>query len=101
MLVYDRLSFNYIKHWNKKCRSSLKTNVFNRDNVNAVMVVLTNNDNHNHPQEDTSIADAEGGNMMRNAIVQQPTVPVKRIYNEPVVHLHQDCPYKMCVWCSG
>ena len=52
----------------------------NRDDLNAAtLLVLTNNDNHNHPQEDISIADAEAVNMMRNAIVQQHTV----------VHLHQ------------
>ena len=63
-----------------------KNNVFNRDDANAAMVVLTNNDNHNHPQEDTYIEDAEAVNMMRNPIVQQ---PVKRIYHATVVHLHQ------------
>ena len=53
ILVYDGFKFQlnqkrmtsfYWRCWNKTCRTSLKTNVFDADDINAAILVLKNND---------------------------------------------------------
>ena len=49
-------------------------------NPNAVIRVILNH-NHNHPHEDRAIEQADHVNEMKDAIVAEPTLPIKRVYN--------------------
>ena len=84
-----RLTFLYWRCWRKNCRSALKTNVFDLDDENAVITIINDNNNHNHPVDNRSIAEADAVNAMKTAIVRQPTVPVKRIYDQTLVQIFQ------------
>ena len=80
----------YWRCWKKVCRSSLKTNVFNLNDPNAVINVLHNADAHVHPQEDVRIEEQSFVQRMKEEITNNPTVPVKRVYDNVVGQAHQN-----------
>ena len=45
--------------------------------------------NHNHPREARSIEESDAVNEMKDAIVANPTMPVKRVYNATVSRAFQ------------
>lgn len=80
----------YWRCWKKDCRSGLKTNEFDLQNPNPVIRVIVNHNNHNHPHEDSAIKQADHVNEMKDAIVAEPTLPIKRVYNYAVARIHQN-----------
>ena len=80
----------YWRCWKKDCRSGLKTNAINLHNPNPIIRVIYDNDVHNHPHEDRAIEEAEYVNTMKEQIIANPTVPVKRVYNDTVARAHQN-----------
>ena len=79
----------YWRCWRKDCRSRLITNQFNLNNPQANIQVTFNAGNHNHPREARQIEELDAVNTMKDTIVQDPTVPVKRVYNATVVRAFQ------------
>ena len=80
----------YWRCWQKNCRSSLSTNVFNLQNPNAAIQVITNNDAHTHLHENVKIKEMDCLNDMRELVRAEPTIPIKRIYNNTVSAAHQN-----------
>ena len=73
----------------KHCRSGIRTNNFNLQNQNALIQVLRNNDTHCHLPEHGQVEELENINNMKDQIVAEPTVPIKRIYNRTVARAHE------------
>ena len=80
----------YWRCWKKECRSSLKTNVFDLNNPDAIINVLHNADVHVHPQEDVRIEEQRFVQRMKQEITNNPTVPVKQVYDNVVGQAHQN-----------
>lgn len=61
-----------------KCRSNLKTNIFDMNDPQAIIRVLEHNE-HTHESDETSIYRSENLNALKDAIMENPTVPIKRV----------------------
>ena len=48
-----------------------------------------NNNNHTHLPEDDQIEEAQFVNAVKDSVVQEPTTPIKRVYNQTVALAHQ------------
>ena len=79
----------YWRCWRKDCRSTIKTKFFDTNGINAVILVNINNNNHTHLPEDDQMEEAQFLNAMKDSIVQEPTTPIKRVYNQTVALAHQ------------
>ena len=80
----------YWRCWRKNCRSPLRTNVFNMNNPAAVIQIIFNGNAHNHPQEARLIDETAAVNSMKDDLVQNPTRPIKRVYNEHLSRAYQN-----------
>ena len=80
----------YWRCWRKDCRSRIITNNFNLNNPQANIQVILNGDNHNHPRELRPIQELDAVNEMKDAIVSNPMISVKRVYNAAVSRVHQN-----------
>ena len=68
----------YWRCWRRDCRSRLTTLSFNINDPLANIVIQANGDNHNHPRENRQIEHADAVSQMKDAIIANPTVPIKR-----------------------
>ena len=80
----------YWRCWRKNCRSRLRTNVFNLNDPTANIQIVFNGNSHNHPQEAHIIEETVAVNRMKEDIVQNPTVPIKRVYDTHIARAHQN-----------
>ena len=80
----------YWRCWRKDCRSRLRTNVFNLNDPAANIQITYDGNTHNHPQEARLIEEIVAINQMKDALVENPTIPIKRVYNEHVAGAHRN-----------
>ena len=76
--------------WRKNCRSRLRTNVFNLDDAAANIQILFDGNAHNHPQEARMIEETDAVNKINEDIVNNPTIPIKRVYNQHLTLAYQN-----------
>ena len=70
----------YWRCWRKECRANLQTNVFDLDNRNPNIQILQES-SHTHEEDDLVIGHDRVHNTLRNNIRQNPSVPIKRVYD--------------------
>jgi hypothetical protein len=76
----------YWRCWKEKCRAPLKTNLFDLEDQNANINVLSEPE-HTHVHKDVQITRSEIKNQLVQKVKQDPSLPIKRIY-ESVVREH-------------
>ena len=76
--------------WRRDCRTIIRTNVFAQDEANPnIQIANPNEPTHNHC-EDSSMTEHIGIRRdMQEVIGQNPTLPVRRIYDGEVARLHR------------
>ncbi|VDI25242.1 Hypothetical predicted protein [Mytilus galloprovincialis] len=70
----------YWRCWRIECRANLKTNIFDINDPQAIIRIFEHNE-HTHESDDTSIYRSETLNALKDAIMEDPTVPIKRVYD--------------------
>jgi len=73
----------YWRCWKEECRAPLKTNLFDLEDQNANINVL-NEPEHTHAHEDVQITRSEIKNRLVQKVKQDPSLPIKRIYDSVV-----------------
>ena len=76
--------------WRKTCRTRLQTNVFNITEENPQIVITHTPENHGHPQDNEMITGSTLANEMEQEVRNDPSKPIKRIYNETVCRADND-----------
>ena len=74
--------------WREECRAALCTNVINLDDDNPPVQVLRRSD-HNHNADDDAISRNETLNMLHDNVREDPTVPIKMVFNSAVRRLNR------------
>ncbi|VDI81896.1 Hypothetical predicted protein [Mytilus galloprovincialis] len=67
-------------YWRIECRANLKTNIFDINDPQAIIRILEQNE-HTHESDETSTYRSETLNALKDAIMEDQTVPIKRVYN--------------------
>ena len=75
--------------WRKTCRAKLTSNFFDVDSRNAVIEVIYR-DEHNHETDDRVIEHGQFLNNARRQLSDDPTKPVKRLYDQQVAQEHRN-----------
>ena len=70
----------YWRCWRKECRANIQTNVFDLDDRNPNIQILQES-SHTHEEDDLVIGHDRVCNALRNNIRQDPSVPIKRVYD--------------------
>ena len=70
----------YWRCWRIECRANLKTNIFDINDPQAIIRIFEHNE-HTHESDETSIYRSETLNALKDAIMEDQTVPIKRVYN--------------------
>ena len=83
-------NLRYWRCWRKDCRSRLRTNVFGLNGPAASIQIIFDGNNHNHPREDITIEESIAVSEMKDVILNNPTYPIRRVYNEYVARVHQN-----------
>jgi hypothetical protein len=65
----------------KKCRVNLRTNIFDLNDRNPNIQILQENE-HTHEEDDDMIGKNEALYQMKDVVREDPTVPIKRVYNK-------------------
>lgn len=73
----------YWRCWKEECRAPLKTNLFDLEDQNANINVLSEPE-HTHVHEDVQITRSEIKNRLVQKVKQDPSLPIKRIYDSVV-----------------
>ena len=73
--------------WKEEYRAPLKTNTFDLEDENA-RIIVQNETQHTHAEEDTLIEKSEIKSKLVETVKQDPSVPIKRVYNT-IVRTHQ------------
>ena len=71
----------YWRCWRKECRANLRTNIFDLNDMNPNIQILQEIE-HAHEEDDDMIGKNETLNQMKDAIREDPTVPIKKVYNK-------------------
>jgi hypothetical protein len=71
----------YWRCWRKECRTNLRTNIFDLNDMNPNIQILQEIE-HTHEEDDDMIGKNEALNQMKDAVREDPTVPIKRVYNK-------------------
>ena len=99
VLVHDEFKYHlngksntsiYWRCWRKKCRSRLRTNVFRLDDPAANIQIVFNGNAHNHFQELRMIEETIAVNDMKDTIANNPTLPIKRVYDQHLTQAHRN-----------
>ena len=73
----------YWRCWKEECRAPLKTNLFDLEDQNTNINVL-NEPEHTHAHEDVQITRSEIKNRLVQKVKQDPSLPIKKIYDSVV-----------------
>ena len=76
----QRIHAIFWRCWRKKCRANLQTNVFNIDGQ-APNIAILQACPHTREEDDLVIGNDTTLETLRSAIQQDPSVPIKRVYN--------------------
>ena len=76
----QRIHAIYWRCWRQECRANLQTNIFNLDDQ-APNITILQEGPHTHEEDDTVIGVDTTLQSLRSAIQQDPSVPIKRVYN--------------------
>jgi hypothetical protein len=102
VLLYNRCKYQknrlrtraiYWRCWRKECRANLQTNVFDFHDRNPNIKILQES-SHTHEEGDLVIGHDRVHNTLRNNIRQDPSVPIKRVYDNVARNYAQGGGYR-------
>ena len=72
--------------WRQNCRAKVYTNLLNEeDDDQVIRVIGFHEEHHTHPQDETMVSRAQFRQNVVAQVRQDPTVPVRRVYNAELV----------------
>ena len=81
-------------------RAPLKTNTSDLEDENA-RIIVQNEPQHTHAEEDTLIEKSEIKSKLVETAKQDPSVPIKRVYNTVVRRHQHSAIFKYSKWSLG
>ena len=98
VLIHNGFKYQYNKKtstamtwrcWRKMCRANIKTRIFDRDAIEPEIHVIMA-DEHDHENDEHIIEHSAFLNEAKDAIRNDPTRPIKRLYDMRVADGHRD-----------
>ena len=75
--------------WRQNYHAMLKANVFDSDDGIPINMIVLTEAVHNHEPDDSAIKRAEVVNKMKKTVLDDPTIPEKRVYDATVSQLNR------------
>lgn len=83
--------------WREECRVPLKTNLFDVDDPDARIEIEGNLPQHTHAAEDEMIAKSVIKSALNESVREDPSIPIKRVYDSIVRTVHQGGGDRDCI----